>query len=130
MDLIIVFIIFSIVMNIIGASKKQNKRQTTVRRTPKSSASRGRDFRSLLEDDTFMRPKKHVPDNRTAVAEKTIDNSFIDNDMKPLYTEVKKPLKMSSPLQEIRRTPTIGLTEMQRAIVMAEVLGKPKALKR
>lgn len=117
-------------MNIIGTAKKQNKRQATGRKMPKSSASRGRDFRSLLEDETFMRPKKQVLDNRPAAAEKIIDNSFIDNDRKPLFTEVKKPLKMSSPSQELRRTPIVDLTDMQRAIVMAEVLGKPKALKR
>lgn len=117
-------------MNIIGTAKKQNKRQATGRKMPKSSASRGRDFRSLLEDETFMRPKKQVLVNRPTAAEKIIDNSFIDNDRKPLFTEVKKPLKMSSPSQELRRTPIVDLTDMQRAIVMAEVLGKPKALKR
>ena len=128
MDLIIVFIVFSIIMNIVGAAKKQNKRQATGKKMPKSSASRGKGLRSLLEDETFMRPKKQVLDNKPKMADR-IEDTFKDNDRMPLFSEVKKPLKISSPSQEHRST-SIDLTDMQRAIVMAEVLGKPKALKR
>lgn len=129
MDLIIVFIVFSIIMNIIGSVKKQNKGQTG-RKTAKSSASGRRDFRSLIENEIFSIPKKPV--SRSVKVAESIKTDLLEGEKAGHvhFKEAKKPMKTIKESTELKRTPIFDKTDMQRAIVMAEVLGKPKAFRR
>ncbi len=132
MDLIIVFIVFSIIMNIIGTVKKQNKRQT-VRRTAKFTASGRRDFKSLIENEIFSLPKKPVP--QKVKESENVKTSLLTADKAGHihFKDIKKPMEtitVSTGSQKLKSSPFVDMTDMQRAIVMAEVLAKPKALRR
>lgn len=140
MDLILIFIVISIIANIAGAVKKSGQKQKqgqSGKVMPKSAASRRRDlfkdFRDLLENKPFVdtarqpvadKPKGPIRESKDSIRTRMVrspDRVSHLGDKK----EKEKELKLES-----EKMPTISLTDVQRAIVMAEVLGKPKALRK
>lgn len=135
MDLILVFIIISIIANIAGAVKKSGQRQRG-KGMPKSAASRKKDlikgFRDILEmkpsAETVIKPVEDISLN--AMKGRT-DSTFAALGRQPQRTSDFDDNDVSGEtVLESEKNLSISLTDVQRAIVMAEVLGKPKVLRR
>lgn len=140
MDLILIFIVISIIANIAGAVKKSGQKQKqgqSGKVMPKSAASRRKDlfkeFRDLLENkpfaDTARQPVADKPKRTIGESKDSIRTRMVRSPDRVSYAEDKEGKEAELQL-EPERIPTISLTDVQRAIVMAEVLGKPKALRR
>mgnify|MGYP000916641321 CR=1 FL=1 len=128
LDLILVFIIFSIIANLVGSAKKSNKRQMG-KKTSKSSASKSGDFRSPIDNRPFKTPKRQYEDVKNT-DRKRIDSFFSEEDNQSNFIEEYDSPKEGKQIFLLEESTIISLSDLQRAVVMAEVLDKPKALKR
>ena len=139
MDLILIFIVISIIANIAGAVKKSGQKQKqgqSGRVMPKSAASRKKDLIKGFRDILEMKPSaetviKPVEDISLIAMKGRTDSTFAALGRQPQRTSDFDDNDVSGEtVLESEKNLSISLTDVQRAIVMAEVLGKPKVLRR
>ncbi len=122
MESIILFALIAIGSTVIKAVKKEAERQINIQTAPKHSIPN-------MQMDTNMRIQSNIIPE---YASNNNNNMYEDNILTEVLNE-NVPQKSSSRVATSANDsgmPFINYDELQRSIVMAEVLGKPKAFKR
>ncbi len=152
MDLILIFILFSVISKIVGlfTGKKQVNRKRT-----KASTINNRSYSDISDPErhknakTSKRAKSPIFKERayedmsnieqhstTEQRERTREDFLEDNIFNTNFIDRESITKDVHLIRDDKNTlkrqgkSIISLTDMQKAIVMAEVLGKPKSLKK
>ena len=152
MDLILIFILFSVISKIVGlfTGKKQVNRKRT-----KASTINNRSYGDISDLErhknakTSKRAKSPIFKERayedmsnikqhsaTEQRERTSEDFLEDNNFNTNFIDRESITKDVRLIRNDKKTlkrqgkSIISLTDMQKAIVMAEVLGKPKSLKK
>lgn len=115
------FIIFFIIIvfNVVAAINKKKKDQDS----STSIGTEKKNFGPIAYDLILKKKREEAKDNFT---EEFVEEAFNIN-LVPSIAEVEKevePIKTSSPKKKFR----FGLTQLQQAVVMKEILDKPKSL--
>lgn len=132
MKAIIIFAVVSVIINLINASNKKDTNKQRVKTkpfvSPPFTSSRKDNNRTFDSKPSKIRKKSHevieLEDNNQTdslnFGQKI--NSYYSEE----YAASNKDKEFSSNDEEI----DVGLNELQKAVIMAEVLGKPKALRK
>lgn len=132
MEAILIFAVVSVIVNLIKASNKKN----TNRQGGKTRPFAAPPFTSPRRDNsrTFdSKPSKVIKKSYEVMDfedNNRIDSSNFGQKMNPYYSEEYDISNKNKELIIRDEEISVDLSELQKAVIMAEVLGKPKALRK
>ncbi len=126
MDLMIVLLVVSVIVNIVASKKKPKRRQIEVK-PKKTSVSTDMDYKDMLSHLPFKEERKPLKTKRSVI--KGYDEVKTPE---PSGSYFSKKIQAQDDVNHLEHDVNymFDLNDMQRAIVMSEILGKPKALRR
>ncbi|AKL95793.1 hypothetical protein CACET_c23470 [Clostridium aceticum] len=149
MESIIIFVIFAVITSIFGNNKKANKSSTPQKNDTTRQHNRGRLGELLQElkgdfDQVFKEqpstpeediPYEYVDYDQQHIEDSVLETKYTLEESKPNKEYRNKPKQKNIYEDEIQESPLnheISFDEetLLQGIIMSEILGKPKALRR
>ena len=117
-----IIFLFVIIFNVVAAinkKKKESEQATSIKNEKKKDLG-------LIAYDLLMKKKRE--EDRDCFTEEFVEEELNAN-LEPVMAEVIEPVAPRQPVKHNKKL-HFGLTQLQQAVVMKEILDKPKSLQR